>query len=236
MFMDRELLFWLLIPLLVLAAISAFLHTQFEWDGFFGNLTTELIGIIVTVAYVDWVIRRHEAKQWREAEERVLSRLQDFINTSIAAIRVSLGYGTDIFDYTKFESKDSILMRSELIRVAKEVLEPTAKWRIESLDAKAWQSFIQHLQFIWEAADRLITTFGNKLKPTQYALLLDIQDTGNYILQLYNVRPDVPGVPDGDLPPSTKFSPSVIKQSLNDHTTRDLRSMLHMLRELADTL
>ena len=81
--MDESLKKELFFPLLIVFVISVIFHWCLEWDGFFLNLSTELIGIVVTVGYVDHILKKHEARKWRIPRSRVNHRLKQFVDRSI---------------------------------------------------------------------------------------------------------------------------------------------------------
>lgn len=234
--MDKSFVTRLLVPLLGLFMASVGLHIWLNWDGFFLNLATEIIGILTTVAYVDHVLRRYESKRWHKVEAKVKFRLQVFVIETIAACRVSFRYGLDIFDRTKLDSTDIGMVRAEMVRVAREILEPMAPSRIESLDVEGWRMLDMHIRSIWDSTEKMLLIFGDKLAPTQYALILDIQDEIKAIQLQYLPFPDIVGVSDDQLPTSSKIPSTTIKESINNMTAQHLKDMLRMLRELDATL
>ena len=58
----------LVLPLLLLAGAAFAVNQWWDAQGFFVNVATELLGIVVTVAYVDWVLKRHEQQRWGGAD------------------------------------------------------------------------------------------------------------------------------------------------------------------------
>lgn len=233
--MNRNIIKRLVIPLLILITASCILHSVIDNDSFFINLATELIGIIITIVYVDWIIKLNDKQQWEEAEKRISSRIRLFINASITNTRVSLGFDTDIFDYAKINSSDINVINSELIRITKEILEPTTKVRINAFEQGDWRLFSQNVNSIGQEAEKMLTIFGEKLSPKQYALLIDIQDLVRNTLAHYLIFPDIAGVPD-ELLPQTRTPAPVLKQVINHNTSKGLRELLVKVRELSETL
>ena len=225
----------LVIPLLIVLLISLVSHFVISNDSFFINLTTELIGIIITIVYVDWIIKSNEKQLWEDAERRISSRIRLFINLSITNTRVSLGYKTDIFDYDKLSMNNVKVMNLELLRITKEVLEPTLKTRINSFNPDDWLLFSNNIHIIRQEAEKLLSIFGGKLSPKQFTLLIDIQDLVRSSLSLYSVFPDIAGVPDEKLP-KAKISTPLLKEEINNSTSKSLRELLLKVRELAETI
>lgn len=236
--MKKDLILRLLVPLLLLTIASLIAHTYIENDSFFINLSTELIGIIITVAYVDWAFRRQHTKDWQGVDERVVSRLQFFINTAITDIRLSLKYGTDIFDRKKLSSKDPEIMKLELMRVSKEVLEPTTQQRIESFDHESWEHFTRRIERILQETDNLISLYESRVHPDQYSILLDIQNAARHILKLYAAFPDVisNAVTKEMEAHSPSLPPNIKKRFVSKDVGNELRGLLQRLRELSGKL
>ena len=85
--MSRHLWFRLVLPLIILSGSSLAIHGCWEAGGFFINLSTELLGIVLTVAYVDWVLKTHRSAQWAGAESRIGDRLEVLVNGIISSVR-----------------------------------------------------------------------------------------------------------------------------------------------------
>ena len=88
--MTKSLWLRLALPLALLAVAGIWLNTIQPMDGFFLNLATELLGIIVTVAYVDWVLKAHEREVWRGTSTRIEQRLRVLSNSTVSGLRSSL--------------------------------------------------------------------------------------------------------------------------------------------------
>ena len=124
--MNYRLVTQLVLPLVAAAALSALLHLRWPADGFFLNLAAGFVGSLVTVGYVDWILRRHETERWKEADSRFQARLSKLAFTTIIGIRTSFGYGTEVFDRVAMMTGSPEVMRNEVLRVAIHGLLPTA--------------------------------------------------------------------------------------------------------------
>lgn len=69
----------LLIPLLFLAGMSFFvaksLSPSLDYSNIFLNLTTDFIVVIITIYYVDSVLKTHENERWKRADYSIISRI-----------------------------------------------------------------------------------------------------------------------------------------------------------------
>lgn len=229
--MSRRLWLRLVLPLMILSAISVAVHVCLEAGGFFINLSTELLGIVVTVAYVDWVLKAHESAQWAGAGSRIKSRLEVLVNALISGIRSSFGIGPAALEQLIPFTNDPRTVHEALVRFGKEVLVPVAREHLDSLDKAGWRKLATHLQLVWSEAERVINLFGNRLQPRQLELLLDIQQTAQEALTFWHVFPDLAGVPDDQLP-RTKTPPEVLKADGYDSTAKALRRLIGHAAEL----
>jgi hypothetical protein len=78
-----HLLFKLVIPLSVLAIISLLLEGIFNGclikNNFFLNLATEIIGIIITIWFVDKTLKTYNEQMWKKADKIIAKRIEDVL-------------------------------------------------------------------------------------------------------------------------------------------------------------
>ncbi len=240
--MDKHILTRLFIPLVILAILSIVLNLFVEFHGFFINLATELIGIILTVMYVDYIIKKRETEKWQNVENKISHALSTLVNATISTVRTAFGYGIDILDYeveraVMVNPTENInLMHKELMRISKEILEPTALARTSLLDQNGWISFIKGLQYLYESAEKFLTVHGAKLTPKQYELLIEFQEAVSKIMIPYTSFPDIIGVPDDKLPKGTRTPANEMKSVLNESLAKDIRGLLSKVCELGANL
>lgn len=198
--MNYRLVTQLVLPLVAAAALSALLHLRWPADGFFLNLAAGFVGSLVTVGYVDWILRRHETERWEEADSRIQARLSKLAFTTITGIRTSFGYGTEVFDRVAMMTGSPEVMRNEVLRVAIHVLLPTAEARVAALNQEQGKSFAAHLQRASVDCGVLLDRFGHRLEPKKIAAVLDLQGHLDSAQTYWRVFPDVAGVPVAQLP------------------------------------
>ena len=224
--MDKKsLLLRLLLPLTIVFTVSIGLHHQFNFDGFFLNLATELIGIIITVAYVEWIIRKHEQTKWGATKQKIKERFIVFLNGLISGIRSNLGYQSDIYDERILDKGDPSLIHDELIRVAQQVLEPTVLHKLETLGPEEWKSMYRHMNLMHQVAKDLLVLFGSKLGPSLYEELLDLEEAIRNSMTMYVTFPEFAGVSDDELP-ETRTPPQELKRSIYKLTAEGIRTVL----------
>jgi hypothetical protein len=229
--MNRRLITQLVLPLVAAAALSALVHLRWPADGFFLNLAAGFVGSLVTVGYVDWILRRHEREHWKEADSRIQARLSKLASATITDIRTSFGYGIEVFDRLAMITGSPEVMRKEVKRVAIHVLSPTAEARIAALNQEQWKSFAAHLQRASTECGVLLDRFGHRLEPKTIAAVLDLQEHLESAQTFWRVFPDVAGVPVAQLP-KMNTSPEEMQAAWCELTARDIRKVL----ELSTTL
>ena len=230
--MTKSLWSKLVLPLVLVAAGLLALHYRWDSDGLLINLTTEVLGIVVTVAYVDWIIRRHESNRWQGTNTRIAGRLKVYVNAVISGIRTGLGFGPDVMDQAEIMSGDTERAHLEVLRVAEHVIAPASRAQLAGLDEEGWRRLANHLQSMWAEAERLLDKFPQRLEPRQVELLLDIQTTIISTLVFYRTFPDLAGVPVGRLP-ETRTPPEALQSNGYDSTANELRRVLALARDLA---
>jgi hypothetical protein len=231
--MQASLVRRLVVPLACVAVISGGLHMYWSADGFFLNLATELVGILITVAYVDWILRHHEEERWSGTKARISTRLQQFASSTVTGIRVSFGFKTDVFDHSVLEAGGPQDATREVMRVAEHVLMPAAGVRIAALDPAGWKNLSLHLQTMSLEAGKLLDRFGSRLKPGAVETLLDIQQALDSAQTFWRVFPDIAGVPPERLP-KTKTPAEELQTSWNNLTARELRKVLNGVKSLSE--
>ncbi len=235
MFESRFLKSRLVLPLSIAAILALGLAALIPWGGLFVNLGTTFIGILLTIGYVDIVLKEHEAMRWESGLARIAKRLDNFATVASSQFRVAFGFTPDVYDERLMFASDDQARRTELVRVAREVLKPVARQRVASLDTADWKRLHEQLRITWDSADRLIELFGRQLDPDVIATLIDVQDSMRAIMDRYTTFPDVLGVADADLKPNTKGESSLpLRHALEGAIAEDIRAILDQSVELFD--
>lgn len=221
----------LVLPLALLSALFLLVHSQWQADGLFINLATEVLGIVVTVAYVDWILRRHEARRWIGAETRISASIRILINKLILGFRDVLGFGFDVMNEAEVLSGDFERGNREMLRVAEHVLTPGTRSRLEVLDKDGWKRLDSHLQDMWLEAERILDRFSHRLKPRQMKLLLDIQTSLQGARIFWLTFPNLAGTR-GEPLPETRTPPELLQEQGYDSTAREIRKLMSLADEL----
>jgi hypothetical protein len=232
--MSRRLFTQLVLPLLAAMALSAVVHLRWPADGFFINLAAGFVGSLVTVGYIDWVLRKHENERWKDADSRINARLSKLAVATITGIRTSLKFGTEIFDRMALDTGNPEVMRKEVLRVATHVLVPAADSKIKTLNQAQWKSFATHLYQASMECGVILDRFGHRLDPETVSLVLDLQQHLESSQIFYRTFPDIAGVPVDQLPKSNTPAED-IQSSWCEITATDIRRVLEVSVTLSTT-
>lgn len=225
----------LVLPLLVTSGVSIAIHRHWPVDGFFLNLATALLGILITIWYVDWILRRHERLRWLPADKRIADRLRILLNATISGLRSGLGFGTDVLNLDLVSSSNTLAMHKDVMRIAEHVIAPAALSRISAIDQAGWSSLARHVQNSHNGTLAFLNAFQVRLDPVQISDLLDMQESLLNSLTYYSTFPDIMGVPDHLLPPS-KTPPEILRQFGCESAAKELRNVCALARKLSNSV
>jgi len=191
---------WLAIPLAFLFIVFLILALSFPRQGLFAGFTATFLGILVTVSYVDYVLRQHEKTRWARAKNLIDKRINIFAYISISQFRIAFDVSYKVFNQKAMDFDKLSSIRSEMIRITKDILLPSVEKAIPRLEEKDWKNLVRQLTITFEYGDRLFVLFGNWIEPEKLSLIMEIQDEIEKILSIYTTFPDIIGVSDDKLP------------------------------------
>jgi hypothetical protein len=190
----------LIIPLVFFVVIFFILTLFLPWQGFFVNLTTTFVGILVTVLYVDYVIKQHKKSRWAQAKALIEKRIMNFANVSTSQFRIAFGISHHVLNMEAMDINNPSSIQKEMIRLAQNILLPSVDSSVQKLNTEDWKKLISQLKITCEGADKICSVFGNRIEPEKLSLIIEIQDEIWSIVSFYTTFPDVIGVPDDKLP------------------------------------
>lgn len=208
------------------------MNLLWEADGFFVNLATEIIGIILTISYVNWVLETHEKRRWQTTNVRVMNRLLILLNGVISGIRNGLRIPPDIVDESVFKTGDIKAINKEVVRTALEIIFPAIYPQIISLQEESWRKLAGNLRNSNHQVIAFLDMFQNRLSPDQISTLLDIQEKLERSLIFYETFPDLAGVPKDRLP-KTRTPPEQLQQDGYESTATHLQRTIELCSKLS---
>lgn len=194
---SRYLMKYLILPLFI--SFWVVLLISYPWEGFWVNLSTTLLGILITVTLIDYILRKHEARRWYGTRNKIYNRVMRFANNTTRHIRITFGFGMNIFNTNITPTSDTA--RLETIRITKTHLIPNIETRIWRMDQQEWINFISGLESIKKENERFFELFGSALEPEIFSLLLSIGEQIEGLLLNYELIPEVFIGPNDPIPP-----------------------------------
>jgi len=90
--LERKLLVRLVLPLTVLALVSIAVIRPPQLRDLLTNLVVEIAGILITVLFVDWILRNREKEKWQSADVQIRA---DFAALALRFLAESTLFLTD---------------------------------------------------------------------------------------------------------------------------------------------
>jgi hypothetical protein len=226
----------LAIPLAFLFIIFLILALSFPRQGLFAGFTATFLGILVTVSYVDYVLRQHEKTRWARAKTLIDKRINIFADISISQFRIAFDVSYKVFNQKAMDFDKLSSIRSEMIRITKDILLPSVEKAIPRLGEEDWKNLVRQLRISYEYGDKLFVLFGNWIEPEKLSLIMEIQDEIEKILSIYTTFPDVIGVSDDKLPMkktgSAKADRMEFEKIVSCHVKNVLNKAISLLKKL----
>ena len=241
--MKRYLYIVLFAILIIFSCLCILISNYFSFDGLLINLATEVLGIILTVYFVDRIIRNYESEKWRGVELKIKKYIQVLVNAIISSFRLAFGFSLEdtcnreVYIRVLNNPNENIhLMDSELVRISKEILEPSVFVHVANMNKKSWDLLNANLKNASNSVERIISLFGAKLTPEQIEILLDVQEIiDNFIMQ-EATWPDFIAVSEENLPTGGRMPAKELQHQIYIQLSRNIESMLLKVRELYGTI
>lgn len=223
----RALVIPLVVATVICVAASLVLTDVPLWQGFLINLATTLVGILLTVLYVDFVLSQRERRQWAKAQSRVNQRIETLAIASVSQFRTAFGIGADVLDFLATSSSDPRVRYAEGIRLGETIVIARIETAVSRFTQQDWSSLVRQLRITWDAIDRVLQIHASRLGPELISVLLDLQTHTSNIIDIQFTFPDVLGVDDSDLKPLTTGESAVpLKLRLERQAIRNIETVL----------
>lgn len=186
---DKKITKSITLPLIVSFLVSIVLHWGLDFDGFFLNLATEIIGIIITVAYIDYILDRQKNEEWKATRAIVAIRVQKFVMGSINNCHEGLKFvPADIVIRITSRTPGTEYLAQNILDAARSNLSfSETQKRLNLFDNSDWKYLSAKMVTVSEEADKLLLHFGEKITSQQYQLILETQSTAelvDYIIKM----------------------------------------------------
>jgi hypothetical protein len=170
---DRKLLYRLVIPLLSVAIIGIIFIWPPRWDDLVYNLIVEIISILITILFVDWLIKSRENEKWQQVDMLIRA---DFASWSL-----------------KFIAETTLFIQAGGVSLPKpsKTNSPNKKWgfaleyaTFDNIHAAIFDTnLIDRESFLASLKDKindllaLYSRYSNRLSAQEIELILEIEGT-----------------------------------------------------------
>ncbi len=227
----------LVLPLTLVAAVLmvASFCVPDPWRSLFVNLAAGLVGSIITVFYIEKIIRRNEQHEWTKVMRHIGRQVNILANGTTSSVRsalrikVSFPRDLEVFD-------DPRRMRAMMIELIEDRLLPRISG-LSQMNQDDWRTFANNMIGSVKDAERILTLFSRSLDPTIVGLILDIHERALALLSHYQTWPDMLGVPFAQMKPNNRGESMVpFFEAVYKHVVQDAEQLLkicgNLLREI----
>lgn len=162
------------------------------------NLATDLVTIIITVLYVDWVLSQHEHATWFGVDQYIASEAGRAGHAFIASIAEVLKLEDRL--YPRYEKQSVAEIQQAILQNARSLDRLAIEDSLASLSALGWQHLMTVVGTRRMEISPLISQFGSRMDPPQLEALLAFREVISTILSTYSVFEAFLGVPPQDMP------------------------------------
>lgn len=225
-------------PLTLCAALLILVsfHVTDPWRSLLVNLAPGLLGSMVTVFYVERIIRRNEQYEWTKVLSHISRQVNILANGTTSSVRQALGLRLSLSFVDLEVANDPRRMRAVMVALIERQLLPNID-QLAGINQKDWRIFADNMVNSVKDAERILSLFSRNLDPTIMGLILDIHEKARSLVLVYQTWPDVLGIPLGQLKPNNRGESMVpFFSEMYKLIVRDARQLLEicviLLREI----
>ena len=220
---ENKILVSLCSVFLLISVMLIFLKLTYhiQDEGVLINIATEIIGIIITIVFVNWIIDKNNKSLWHKTDLRHTYNMQRYITIFIRhlnslfdlpTISMNLKKGEHPFDqqyvyYNKY---------------MKETLSPKLTELLKALENKKWNEFFKLINNKLDDAYKIQQLFGFNFQPDYYHIFIDIIE----------ILRDIKGDYELSLNDSGEVDTSIIKElgvSMGDFISVEISNKISLL-------
>jgi hypothetical protein len=202
----RSLMGLVVVPLLSVAALAMFaaLYAPEPWRSLLVNISAGLLGSLVTVLYLDQMLRRREQSEWARVSGHVQSQVTRLAVATASSVRLALRIeapSPPLEDVDRLADPKyvRVMMLTEIeARIAPRLSQ------LPNMTPKDWSIFANNLAGTIRETERLLTLFSKHLDSTVVASVLDVEEKARSILGQYQTWPDMLGIPFEEMKPNNR--------------------------------
>lgn len=197
----RALLLRLVLPLAILSLVFFLLANPTSLEEVALNLATDLAIIIVTVLYVDWVIKEHDRASWKRAEEYISTEAGRVANAFIRGMAVRLNLEDELYDRELARVPEEFF--EDIVSKASQIDRLDLEDSLSQLDGPKWEALTLRVKAHYADATLLITQFASRMSPEELTSILEFREICSSIISYYEIIAPILVTPLPDLPADT---------------------------------
>ena len=224
----------LVAPLIIVSFISIILHIFLNFDGLFINLATEIIGIIITIIYVDKILEKNKCEKWEVVNENLKKEIYKISNALISTLRSTfklsvddlVGYG-ELYNLNK---KTELQMAQDIIDGYDKVIRPMLKKYLKNLNSKEWLNIINNYSNLYNACINYQSMYNSISDPKQISCIMNIMHKLSSVINQYKTFPDVIAVTDEKLLELYGEGKVELKEIMVHSISEDINKLVDILK------
>lgn len=224
----------MVIPLVFLAGISFWISTKYQRD-IFVNVATDFISIIITVLYVDWVMKLYDENKWNTPDLYIKSECGSLGHGFISDVVENLGLSKSVFpviDPKNFSLQNTQL---EIIQRAKNLKIEDFDKSLMSFNVNQWLKLNEAIRLNHEKADKLLELFFVRTNPTELTSLFEFRKKCSNITDTYSLFKYMLGMPLHKLPPLKDGSQNIYGLIATKRISIDLKQAMDSAINVIET-
>ncbi|QDT56274.1 hypothetical protein Pan44_43270 [Caulifigura coniformis] len=170
--MNRVPLKQIVLPLAASAGLCLAIAYFWPVDGLWLNLGTELIGILVTVWYVDWILDRHDESRWRSTDLLVNEQLKVALTDVVLAVRQGL-QDLNILEDPELREDTNVL--TTLVDQAAGYDVDRVRKQIDRVGSKGMEALGESVDRALESLARFFDRYSHRLNPETSTLVIRLE-------------------------------------------------------------
>jgi hypothetical protein len=151
-------------------------------DGFFINLSTELLGLLIGFIFVDFLIRRYEQNQWQEVSDLVTDQVANILR--ISSMYLERLFSVSAADSFKYYTDHPERIRDDLddprysLYMLSNVVTPRLEENLKYFGHGNWKEVGVITVTALEQIEKIFGMFGSKLNSQVFGRLIEVQRSG----------------------------------------------------------
>jgi hypothetical protein len=183
--MSKHIWIRLVLPLGILSIstlfLSLYVEKPFDLPSLLINLSTDFFMIIVTVLYVDWIIKSNEQIQWRHVDDQITRRLRSIVFDYIVYLFKPVGL-FEVMNSVKPNATFQMDIKACIEAANKITKNENFQSRVRHIDDEDWLYIISELNHAIDDSSKLMDMFSSRIQPEQVSLILALEMDVHHIL------------------------------------------------------